>query len=197
MPLVEQVPVEGALELGAVVGLDRPRPGTAASRGRSRGTGSRSSGRCGGRSAAPGAGCSRRSRCTGSSFLRRRRVKGSMNFTSTWTRGRAAASRSASSGRCGACSAARRAAGSGPRRLRIRQTPGVADLDVVVALQVHRDLLRAEVVVLAQVDDLADDFGLGRVRASATGAEDRSRRPPRRPPRSGAATCRSTCRLIP
>ena len=42
--------------------------------------------------------------------------------------------------------------------------PRRADRDVVVALQVHRDLARPEVIVLAQVDDLADDLGLGRVR---------------------------------
>jgi hypothetical protein len=48
----------------------------------------------------------------------------------------------------------------------------VADLDVVVALEVHRDLGRAEVVVLAQVDDLAHDLGAGLVGAhpGATGA---------------------------
>jgi len=39
----------------------------------------------------------------------------------------------------------------------------VADLDVVVAPQVHGDLGRAEVVVLAQVDDLADHLGAGGV----------------------------------
>jgi hypothetical protein len=38
-----------------------------------------------------------------------------------------------------------------------------ADLDVVVALEVHRDLGRAEVVVLAQVEDLADHLGAGGV----------------------------------
>src|SRR5262245_36325401 len=42
---------------------------------------------------------------------------------------------------------------------------GLADLDVVVALEVHRDLRRAEVVVRPQVDDLADDLGRGLVRA--------------------------------
>jgi hypothetical protein len=36
-----------------------------------------------------------------------------------------------------------------------------ADLDVVVALEVHGDLGRPEVVVLAQVDDLAHDLGSG------------------------------------
>jgi hypothetical protein len=41
---------------------------------------------------------------------------------------------------------------------------GVADLDVVVAVQVHGDLQWPEVVVLAQVDDLADHFRLGCVR---------------------------------
>jgi len=40
-----------------------------------------------------------------------------------------------------------------------------ADLDVVVALEVHGDLGRAEVVVLAQVDDLAHDLGPGGVGA--------------------------------
>jgi hypothetical protein len=39
----------------------------------------------------------------------------------------------------------------------------VAELDVVVALEVHRDLGWAEVVVLAQVDDLADHLGAGGV----------------------------------
>jgi hypothetical protein len=38
-----------------------------------------------------------------------------------------------------------------------------ADLHLVVALEVHGDLGRAEVVVLAQVDDLADDLGAGGV----------------------------------
>jgi hypothetical protein len=38
-----------------------------------------------------------------------------------------------------------------------------AELDIVVALEVHRDLGGAEVVVLAQVDDLADDLGPGGV----------------------------------
>jgi hypothetical protein len=48
---------------------------------------------------------------------------------------------------------------------------GVRDGDVVVALEVHRDLGRAEVVGLAQVDDLADDLGAGLVGADprATG----------------------------
>ena len=41
----------------------------------------------------------------------------------------------------------------------------VADRDVVVAPQVHGDLGRAEVVVLAQVDDLADHLGAGGVGA--------------------------------
>src|SRR5215211_134669 len=41
----------------------------------------------------------------------------------------------------------------------------VRDGDVVVAGQVHRDLGRPEVVVLAQVDDLADDLGAGLVGA--------------------------------
>ena len=38
-----------------------------------------------------------------------------------------------------------------------------ADRDVVVALEVHGDLGRAEVVVLAQVNDLAHDLGAGGV----------------------------------
>jgi hypothetical protein len=40
--------------------------------------------------------------------------------------------------------------------------PRRADLDVVVPGEIHRDLVRAKVVALAQVDDLADDLGLGR-----------------------------------
>jgi hypothetical protein len=40
-----------------------------------------------------------------------------------------------------------------------------ADVDVVIAPQVHRDLGRPEVVVLAQVDDLAHDLGASGVRA--------------------------------
>jgi hypothetical protein len=43
--------------------------------------------------------------------------------------------------------------------------PGVADLHLVVALEVHGDLGRAEVVVLAQVDDLAHDLAAGGVGA--------------------------------
>jgi hypothetical protein len=41
----------------------------------------------------------------------------------------------------------------------------VADLDLVVAPEVHGDLGWAEVVVLAQIDDLADHLGAGGVRA--------------------------------
>jgi hypothetical protein len=44
--------------------------------------------------------------------------------------------------------------------------PGLGDLDLVVALEIHRDLQWAEVVVLAQVHDLADDLlggGVGAV----------------------------------
>jgi hypothetical protein len=37
--------------------------------------------------------------------------------------------------------------------------PRSGDLDVVVSLQIHRDLVRPEVVVLAQVHDLADHLG--------------------------------------
>ena len=36
--------------------------------------------------------------------------------------------------------------------------PRGADLDLVIPLEVHRDLVRPEVVVLAQVNDLADDL---------------------------------------
>src|SRR5665213_195632 len=43
--------------------------------------------------------------------------------------------------------------------------PGRADLDLVVALEVHGDLVRPEVVVLAEVDDLADDLLLRRLGA--------------------------------
>jgi hypothetical protein len=38
-----------------------------------------------------------------------------------------------------------------------------AELDVVVALAVHRDPGRPEVIVLAQVEDLAHDLGAGGV----------------------------------
>jgi len=47
---------------------------------------------------------------------------------------------------------------------------GLADLDLVVALEVHGDLGRAEVVVLTQVDDLADDLGAGGVGAGSGGS---------------------------
>jgi hypothetical protein len=40
---------------------------------------------------------------------------------------------------------------------------GGADLHLVVALAVHRDPGRPEVIVLAQVEDLADDLGAGGV----------------------------------
>ena len=43
--------------------------------------------------------------------------------------------------------------------------PRGADLHVVVALEVHRDLVGPEVIALAEVDDLAEDLGLGGVRA--------------------------------
>jgi hypothetical protein len=42
---------------------------------------------------------------------------------------------------------------------------GQADFDLVVALEIHRDLVGPEVVVLAQVDDLANDLSLGGVGA--------------------------------
>jgi hypothetical protein len=42
---------------------------------------------------------------------------------------------------------------------------GAGDRDVVVPLQIHLDLDRAEVVVLPQIDDLVDDVGVGGVRA--------------------------------
>jgi hypothetical protein len=42
---------------------------------------------------------------------------------------------------------------------------GGGDLDVVIALEVHRDLVRPEVIVLAQIDDLAEDLGPRGVRA--------------------------------
>ena len=40
---------------------------------------------------------------------------------------------------------------------------GLGDIDVVVALEVHRDLVRAEVIVLAQVHELADHVRIGLV----------------------------------
>ena len=43
--------------------------------------------------------------------------------------------------------------------------PRVGDLDVAVALEVHCDLQRAEVVVLAQIHDLGHHLGAGRPRA--------------------------------
>jgi hypothetical protein len=43
--------------------------------------------------------------------------------------------------------------------------PGLADAHVVVALEVHGDLRRAEVVAGPQVNDLPDDVGTGLVRA--------------------------------
>jgi hypothetical protein len=49
---------------------------------------------------------------------------------------------------------------------------GLGDLDVVIALQVHGDLVGPEVVVLAQIHDLADHLFVGGVRAvmGATGS---------------------------
>jgi hypothetical protein len=58
--------------------------------------------------------------------------------------------------------------GGQPVQLQPLQDPphaGGADLHLVVALEVHRDPGRAEVVVLAQIDDLADDLGAGGVGA--------------------------------
>jgi hypothetical protein len=58
--------------------------------------------------------------------------------------------------------------GGQPVQLQPLQDPphaGGADLDLVVALAVHRDPGRPEVVVLAQVEDLADDLGAGGLRA--------------------------------
>jgi hypothetical protein len=55
-----------------------------------------------------------------------------------------------------------------PVQLQPLQDPpdaGAADLHLVVALEVHRDPGRPEVVVLAPVDDLADDLGAGGVGA--------------------------------
>ena len=53
-----------------------------------------------------------------------------------------------------------------------------ADHELVVAAQVHRDLLRPEVVGLTQVHDLADDLDAGRPRAQV-GTAERSSRPAR------------------
>src|SRR5712691_1283602 len=43
--------------------------------------------------------------------------------------------------------------------------PGRAHRDVVIPLEIHGDLGWAEVVVLPEVDDLAHNLGLGRMRA--------------------------------
>jgi hypothetical protein len=40
-----------------------------------------------------------------------------------------------------------------------------AELDVVIALEVHRDLVRPEVIGLAEVDDLADHLDARGLRA--------------------------------
>ena len=42
---------------------------------------------------------------------------------------------------------------------------GIGDGDLVVPLQIHRDLAGSEVVVLPQVDDLPDHLGVGGIRA--------------------------------
>jgi hypothetical protein len=47
----------------------------------------------------------------------------------------------------------------------MRQTPRLADADVVIPLEVHRDFERAEVVVLPQVHDSLYHRSLGRMRA--------------------------------
>jgi len=44
--------------------------------------------------------------------------------------------------------------------------PGRANRDVVIPLEIHGDLGWAKVVMLSQVQDLAHDLGLGRVRAN-------------------------------
>jgi hypothetical protein len=62
------------------------------------------------------------------------------------------------------------------RRFRVRHTPDGEIWNVVVALQIHHDLVRPEVVVLAQVDDLADDIVPRDVRAGV--------RPARRVPQA-------------
>src|SRR5690348_1312824 len=49
----------------------------------------------------------------------------------------------------------------------MRSDTGLGYLDVVVALEVHRDLARPEMVVLAQIEDLADDVDMGGVGAMA------------------------------
>lgn len=41
---------------------------------------------------------------------------------------------------------------------------GGADLDLVIALQVHRDPVRPEVVALTKPENLLDNLGLGRPR---------------------------------
>lgn len=43
----------------------------------------------------------------------------------------------------------------------MRQTPEGLTATVVVPLQIHRDLGRAEVIVLPEIQDLADDLGFG------------------------------------
>ena len=70
--------------------------------------------------------------------------------------------------------------------------PPSRDAHVVVALQVHRDLGRPEVVVLAQVEDLADDVDVGGVGLTFGRARASPAGPPRRAPRSGASRCRSS-----
>jgi hypothetical protein len=76
-----------------------------------------------------------------------------------------------------------------PELVKYPPDPRRADPDVVIALEVHRDLVRAEVVVARQVDDPRDHLGLGRVRAV-----QRDRGPVPEPGLAEllVATCRST-----
>jgi hypothetical protein len=69
--------------------------------------------------------------------------------------------------------------GGQPVQLQPLQDPphaSAADLHLVVALAVPRDPGRAEVVVLAQVEDLAHDLDVGRP-GRTSGRLDRSRSP--------------------
>ena len=159
---VEDVPVEAGLELGAVVGLDRPRPGTGASRGRSRRTGSRSSGRCGvdPQHADAGAVIDR-------GVLVVLLAGPGERFDELDVDLDAVAGQRFLVAFPASVVALVALRGRQPVQVEaLEDAPhaGLADRDVVVALEVHRDLERPEVVVLAQVHDLADDLGLGLVR---------------------------------